>query len=51
MVVLSLMIVFFVFSIGQSLVEQGSQALRDGSFWMLLISFTALASFVVKRFV
>ena len=51
MVVLSLMVVFFVFSIGQSIVEQGSQTLKDGSFWMLLVSFTALASFVVKRFI
>jgi uncharacterized membrane protein len=46
MVLLILILVFFVFSIVQLVQDNGVRILRDVSFWLILISFAAIVSFV-----
>jgi len=47
MVLLLLLLVFFVFSIVQLVQDNGYQSFRDVSFWLIIMSFAAIASFVL----
>ena len=46
MVLLLLILVFFVFSIVQLVQDNGFRTLRDVSFWLIIMSFAAIVSFV-----
>ena len=47
MVLLLLLLVFFLFSIGQLIQDNGVRSFRDVSFWLIIMSFAVIASFVL----
>jgi hypothetical protein len=47
MALLVLILLFFVFSIGQIILDDGVGAVKDHSFWLIIISVAGIVSFMV----
>jgi hypothetical protein len=49
MALLVLVLLFFVFSIGQIIMDNGVGAVKDHSFWLIILSVAGIVSFMAGK--